>query len=193
MERTDEELVAAATTGDRSALDQLLRRHYDRIYNVCRRIAGNEADALDATQEALITIARRLERFDGRSSFATWSYRVATNACLDELRRRKRRPDPTDDETMGHHLSTADYAQDDVAERIVAIDSMTHALDELDDTFRLAVVMRDVLDLDYAEIADQLGIPVGTVKSRIARGRAALAKIVGTTGGLSDVQPGDHV
>src|SRR5690606_3712334 len=67
---------------------------HDRVYAVCRRLAGNEADALDATQEALIAIVRGLGRFDGRAAFGTWAYRVATNACLDELRRRQRRPDP---------------------------------------------------------------------------------------------------
>ena len=86
----DRTLVAAVQAGDRAALDTLLRRHYDRIYAICRRIAGNDADAADATQDALMSIVRGLERFDGRSTFSTWSYRVATNACLDELRRRKR-------------------------------------------------------------------------------------------------------
>ena len=84
--------MRAAQEGDRAALDALLRRHHDRIHAVCRRLAGNEADALDATQEALIAIVRGIRRFDGRAAFSTWAYRVATNACLDELRRRKRRP-----------------------------------------------------------------------------------------------------
>ena len=81
----------AAQGGDRGALDQLLRRHYDRVHAVCRRITGNDADAADAAQEAMIAIVRNLDRFDGRSSFGTWAYRIATNASLDELRRRKRR------------------------------------------------------------------------------------------------------
>ena len=96
----DHELVTAAQGGDRGALDQLLRRHYDRVHAVCRRITGHEADAADAAQGAMIAIVRNLDRFDGRSSFGTWVYRIATNASLDELRRRKRRPVPTSDETM---------------------------------------------------------------------------------------------
>jgi RNA polymerase sigma-70 factor (ECF subfamily) len=84
--------VRAAQTGDRDALDALLRHHHDRVLAICRRLAGNEADALDATQEALIAIARGIGRFDGRARFSTWAYRVTTNACLDELRRRRRRP-----------------------------------------------------------------------------------------------------
>ncbi len=88
----DATLVEAAQNGDRAAMDQLLRRHYDRIHAVCRRIAGGSRDADDACQEALIKITRGLPRFDGNSAFGTWAYRIATNAALDELRRRKRRP-----------------------------------------------------------------------------------------------------
>ena len=94
----DETLVAAAQAGDTKALDALLRRHHDRVYALCRRLAGNDSDALDATQEALIAVVKGIDRFDGRARFGTWVYRVATNACLDELRRRGRRPLPVDDE-----------------------------------------------------------------------------------------------
>jgi RNA polymerase sigma-70 factor, ECF subfamily len=83
----------AAQAGDRAALDALLRRHYDRIYAVCRRMTGQDADAADAAQDAMIAIVRGLPRFDGRAAFGTWAYRIASNACIDELRRRKRRPD----------------------------------------------------------------------------------------------------
>ncbi|HEV2361857.1 MAG TPA: sigma-70 family RNA polymerase sigma factor, partial [Acidimicrobiales bacterium] len=91
---SDDELAKAASAGDRAALEELLRRHYDRIHRICRRVTGHDEDALDATQEALIAVTRGISRFDGRSSFSTWVYRVATNASLDELRRRRRRPMP---------------------------------------------------------------------------------------------------
>src|SRR4029079_15320786 len=87
-DRDDQGLVRAARSGDRQALEDLLRRQYDRLHALCRRLTGNDADAMDATQEALIAVARGLDRFDERSSFKTWAYRVATNAALDELRRR---------------------------------------------------------------------------------------------------------
>jgi RNA polymerase sigma-70 factor, ECF subfamily len=173
----DHELVTAAQGGDRGALDQLLRRHYDRVHAVCRRITGHDADAADAAQEAMIAIVRNLDRFDGRSSFGTWTYRIATNASLDELRRRKRRATPvsTDDDPEHHHNEVADP---DSGQRIEAIGdhmALDVALRALNDDYRVPVVLRDVADLDYAEIAAILDIPVGTVKSRIARGRAALA------------------
>ena len=139
---------------------------------MCRRLADNEADALDATQEAMIAIARGIRRFDGRAAFSTWAYRVATNACLDELRRRKRRPTPGLPEELGEAGATSATAIEVLPDRL-AIDA---ALAELPEEFRVPVVLRDLCDLDYAEIADTLGIPPGTVRSRIARGRAQLAR-----------------
>lgn len=175
-------LVAAAQAGDRAAMDQLLRRHYDRVHAVCRRITGNEADAADAAQEALIAIVRGLRRFDGRSSFATWAYRVATNASLDELRRRKRRPLTAVRDDDGHTHEQADPTADLPIEHLADRLTLDAALAELPDDFRLPVVLRDVGDLDYAEISEVLGIPLGTVKSRIARGRGMLAHSLGRLG-----------
>ena len=176
----DLSLVAAAQGGDRSSLDQLLRRHYDRIFAVCRRVTGNDADGADAAQEALMAIVRGLNQFDGRSSFATWTYRVATNASLDELRRRRRRP-------LTGLAERSDGSHDDIVDTDagVRIDglgdrlALDQALASLAEEFRVPVVLRDVGDLDYAEIAQVLDIPIGTVKSRIARGRTMLANSLG--------------
>ncbi len=184
MRGSDQELVRAAQAGDQRALDALLRANYDRIYAVCRRLAGNEADAMDATQEALITIAKRIDRFDGRSAFSTWAYRVATNACLDELRRRKRRPTPG----LPEHERAEDEAVDSSTQRALG-DAVTDslviddALQQLPEEFRAPVVLRDLLGMDYAEIGATLDIKPGTVRSRIARGRAALAAILGNQNG----------
>ena len=186
LDPTDDELVAAAQRGDGAAMDQLLRRHYDRAHAVCRRIAGGTRDADDAAQEAMIRVVRNIGTFDGRSAFGTWVYRIATNTALDELRKRKRRPQlhVVDDE--GGPPEQADELShrtiDDITDRIT-IDA---ALAELPDEFKAAVVMRDVGDLDYAEIAVALDIPVGTVKSRIARGRRMLVEKLGN----HEVPPG---
>jgi RNA polymerase sigma-70 factor (ECF subfamily) len=174
--RTDAELITAAMAGDRAAMDALLRSHHDRVYAVCRRITGNDADAADAAQEALIAIVRGLGRFDGRSAFSTWVYRIATNASLDELRRRKRRPMVVVDDPVTHEMPDHDGGDriDGLGDRM-AIDA---ALRLVPEDFRVPLVMRDVCDLDYAEIAETLDIPIGTVKSRIARGRGSLAQIL---------------
>jgi RNA polymerase sigma-70 factor (ECF subfamily) len=138
---------------------------------VCRRLAGNDADAADATQEALIAIVRGLPRFDGTAKFSTWAYRVAVNATLDEMRRRSRRQAVDIDEM--HSLSVPSH--EGRASQRVDVDE---ALLRLPVEFRAAVVLRDLCALDYAEIAEVLGIPPGTVRSRIARGRAMLLPLL---------------
>ena len=176
----DDELVAAARRGDAAAMDALLRRHYDRVHAVCRRIAGSTRDADDAAQEAMIRVVRNLDRFDGRSSFGTWVYRIATNTSLDELRKRRRRPQL---HTVSDPDATVPEPVDELSHRLVDAVADRLAIDEaladLPEEFRLPVVMRDVGNLDYAEIADELGIPIGTVKSRIARGRRQLVERLG--------------
>lgn len=172
-----DEVVQRAQAGDRAALDSLLRENYERLYAVCRRLTGNDADGADACQEALIAVVRNLDKFDGRSRFGTWAYRIAVNASLDELRRRRRRPRP-DDTIVVVRRDEADTTPDistTVADRL-ALDA---AIATLSPDFRAAVVLRDVAGLDYAEIAEALEIPPGTVRSRIARGRAALAEVLG--------------
>jgi RNA polymerase sigma-70 factor (ECF subfamily) len=173
-------------------------------------VTGDDTDAQDALQDALVAIARGIRRFDGRSSFSTWSYRVATNACLDELRRRRRRPVPS---ALGGGTSADGGSAGgglDPLERVgtpggpvlaggragVAADGGIGAVDgrldvdaalaRVPDPFRAAVVLRDVCDLDYAEIARVLDIPVGTVRSRIARGRALLSGLLGNPAAPSD-------
>ena len=153
-----------------------MSRHYDRLYAVCRRIAGNDADAADGCQEALLAIVRGLDRFDGRSTFKTWSYRVATNACLDEMRRKNRRPlaiidDPDRIGNSGDEATGSREIDDQIVDRL----SIEDALPLIPEEFRAPVVLRDVIGMDYAEIAETLDLAPGTVRSRIARGRRHLA------------------
>jgi RNA polymerase sigma-70 factor (ECF subfamily) len=177
---SDADLARRAAGGDRSALEVLLGRHADRVHAICRRVVGDPDDALDATQEAMIAIARGVSRFDGRSAFTTWLYRVATNAALDELRRKRRRPRPTNELPDGS--PAAGLIDDAVAARL----DVDQALAALPVGYRVAVVLRDLGDLDYPAIAEILDLPVGTVRSRIARGRAqlkaALGNLVATPG-----------
>ncbi|MCA1690766.1 MAG: RNA polymerase sigma factor [Actinobacteria bacterium] len=179
----DRELVAAAQGGDRNALDSLLRRHYDRLYAVCRRLTGDDADAADACQEGLMAIVRGLPRFDARAAFGTWAYRVVTNAALDELRRRRRRPDPgLPEETAGSANPAAAAAGTDHAAETAARLDVDAALATLSPEFRAAVVLRDLCGLSYEEIAEALDIPPGTVRSRIARARGALGPLLAGDG-----------
>jgi RNA polymerase sigma-70 factor (ECF subfamily) len=150
---------------------------------------GNDADALDAAQEAFLAAVRALDRFDGRSTFGTWMYRIATNACIDELRRRRRRPvtglDTSGESVAGNQgfdvlaakgpRSATAWAGRDPADVAATWGDVDAALRSLPVEFRTAVVLRDVCDLPYEEIAHILRVPMGTVRSRIARGRAGLA------------------
>ena len=166
--------MQAVQAGEGAALDALLRRHYDRLYALCRRMTGDDADAADACQEALMAIVRGLPGFDGRSAFGTWAYRVTTNACLDELRRRRRRPEP------GLPEGSAEVpAPVDALEGLTTRLDLDQALQALPADYRAAVVLRDVCGLTYDEIAQTLDIPAGTVRSRIARGRSALLPHLG--------------
>lgn len=168
-------LATAAAAGDRAATEVLLGLLYEQVRAVCCRICANDADGEDATQNALISIVRALPRFDNRSSVRTWAYRVATNSALDELRRRARRPIPTADQLdWPAHDDTPSPDQ-----RVVDRLGLNDALARLSPDFRAAVVLRDVVGMDYAEIADSLGLPIGTVRSRIARGRRHLAELLG--------------
>jgi RNA polymerase sigma-70 factor (ECF subfamily) len=137
-------------------------------------MTGADADAADAAQEALISIVRGLPRFDGRAAFTTWAYRITANACLDELRRRKRRPDPGLPEVEHAPRGHAPLTDQSVSDRL----DLDAALARLPHDFRIAVTLRDQLGLDYGEIAAVLEIPVGTVRSRLSRGRAALADLL---------------
>lgn len=167
--RDDTALARLAAVGDREALEVLLDRHLDRVHAICRRIVGHAEDALDATQEALISVSKSIDRFDERAAFTTWLYRIATNAAIDELRRRRRRPVPS--EPAIEAAAPAGSGPEAVADRL----DVEAAMARIPEEFRAAVVLRDLCDLDYAHIAEVLEIPPGTVRSRIARGRATLA------------------
>jgi RNA polymerase sigma-70 factor, ECF subfamily len=179
----NELLVRRAINGDRAALDTVLREQYPRILTACRRLLGRHADADDAAQNALISIARNIGSFDQRSSFSTWVWRIATNAALDEIRRRGRRDVPSSDR---HDFDRPDRSA------VSALDDrqiVELALLRLPLEFRTAVVLRDLADLDYDEIADVLDIPIGTVRSRISRGRSQLADLIR---GSSSPSPGNQ-
>ncbi len=136
-------------------------------------MTGNDADALDATQEALIILMRRIDRFDGRSKFTTWMHRVVVNACLDDLRKRGRRPVPAPVEEQSLEIK-AQLVEESVSQRL----DLEAALAQLPAIFRVPVVLCDQLDMSYEEIAEELGIPPGTVRSRISRGRRRLFELL---------------
>ena len=196
-QRSDDELARAAQEGDDGALEDLLRSHMRRIHATCRRICRDRGDAEDAAQNAMVAMVRGIHGFDGRSSVSSWMYRITTNACIDELRRRRRRPEPRDTEGQPEAVDHAGrVGAADPAEAVLASERrrvLAAALQELPEDYRVAVVLRDVADLDYSTIAEVTGVPVGTVRSRIARGRCRLADLIGpVTGTTAGPAPGTN-
>jgi RNA polymerase sigma-70 factor (ECF subfamily) len=171
----DHDLIARTAQGDRDAFAELMRRHEDMVFAVCLRIMTNREAALDAVQETFITLFRKADRFRGDSSVSTWLYRVATNTCLDQLRKQRRRAaDP-----LPEHHDPADAAAGDPFSSVELRPSIEAALATIPEEFRAAVVLSDVHGLGMDEISRILDVPVGTVKSRIYRGRRQLAEVLG--------------
>lgn len=173
--RSDEELLAAAAAGDQESFARLMRRHEDMIFALALRIVGDRSDALDATQDAFINAYRQAHRFRGDAAFSTWLYRVAVNACKDLLRRRNRAPRPEEDEVLAQMEQISTRAGDD---SVIARLTVGEALAHLPADYRDAVVMHDLGGLPYEEIAARTGVAIGTVKSRISRGRRRLAEVL---------------
>lgn len=169
------ELLARVVEGDHEAFTQIMRNHEDRVFSVCLRIMGNRDQALDATQETFLTTFRKAEQFKGNAALGTWIYRIAVNTCYDLLRRQKRRKtDP-----MPEHLDPTDHSAEDAVDSAALRPEITAALAALPADFRSAVVLSDIEGMSLPEIAEILDIPVGTVKSRVFRGRRLLAQELG--------------
>lgn len=171
----DEDLVRRCLEGDRSAFGVLFERHQRRVYNLALRMTGRDDDARDATQEAFLTALRKLPSFRGEAAFTTWLHRVAVNACYDLLRRRSRTP--LLDLVPEHQPEPPPVA--DHADRVELAMDVQHALLDVPEDYRAAMILHDVQDLPYEQVAEVLGVPVGTVRSRLHRGRVALARALG--------------
>jgi RNA polymerase sigma-70 factor (ECF subfamily) len=171
VEDPDAPLVARARRGDRWAFEQLVERHQHRLFTLAARTLGSVDDAEDAVQETFIRAWLGLPNFRGGALFSTWLFRIALNAAHDQ--RAKRRTDPLD-ETREPADPQDSFLRSELSS------ALQRALDDLDEDYRVAVVLYDVLGCPYSEIAELTGVPEGTVKSRIFRGRRRIAELLGT-------------
>lgn len=178
----DPHVVTRCLAGDDSAWEELLRSHSRKVYNLCYRFTGRTSEAEDLTQEVFIKIFQTLRTYDAaQGSFPTWLHRVARNHLVDHYRRthKDRVTSSLEDETAGVEQKPSPeehpLARLEARERQELLQA---ALDRLSPDMREAVVLRDFQDLDYVEIAQVLGVPEGTVKSRINRGRLELARVL---------------
>jgi RNA polymerase sigma-70 factor, ECF subfamily len=171
----DAELLARVLDGDHDAFNQIMRNHEDRVFSVCLRIVGEREQALDATQETFLAAFRKAGQFKGDSALGTWIYRIAVNTCYDQLRKQKRRrTDPIPD-----HLEPADHAAEDAVESASLRPEIQKALAKIPADFKVAIVLSDIEGMGLSDISDLLGVPVGTVKSRVFRARRLLARELG--------------
>ena len=183
---SDESLLAAHLKGDPRAFGELVSRHERRIYGLCLRILGNREDAEDAAQEAFLAALRKGASFRRAAAFSTWLYRIAVNAATDQARRRGRaRLTALDPEDAGLPTTPGD----DLGEAVASAVAVQTALSQVPEEFRVAVVLCDLYRIPYADAAQILEIPVGTVKSRVYRGRLALAQQLGGAGRSPEVAP----
>lgn len=172
--RTDPELITAHCAGDADAFGEIFRRHKDRMWAVAVRICRDRELAADSVQDAFLTAYRRADTFRGDAAVTTWLHRIVVNACLDRLRRARPTSSLTDRDLPG--------ARDEHAQTDVRLD-VRRALERIPEPQRIALILVDMHGLAVAEAAEVLDVPVGTIKSRCSRGRAAMAELLGRSDG----------
>lgn len=172
--------IRAAQRGDHKAFDRLVETHYRAVYNTAYRMLGTPSAAADTTQVVFLRVFEALHSFRGDAGFGTWLYRICMNVCLDELRRRKHQPlSLTEEDEDGEALGERDVPDEsEQPARTVEqreLQRLVHeGIGRLPEDFRAIIVLYDLRGLSYQEIAEVLDIPLGTVKSRLNRARAAL-------------------
>ena len=186
-------LIRQILDGDRDAFAQLVTAYEKQVYNLCLRMSGNPEDARDLSQEAFLKAWRGLGHYKSEASFSTWLYRLTANVCIDHLRRKKRQPtlsltvdEDSGDFKEGLELEVADSAPTP-EERLLhreTGEAVRRAMDQLEESFRLVLTLRVVEGLSYEEIGRILGLSDGTVKSRLARARIKLRKILLQSGNI---------
>ena len=183
MEQNESKLIARASAGDASAFNQLMAQHEQRMYAIALRMCKNREDAQDCLQEAMLRVFRAIGAFKGESSFGTWMYRITMNICLDELRRKKKIRDTSMDALLDQGWSPSDMtgSPERKAMQHELRQTLHSAINDLPEDMRAAIILRDIHGCTYDEIARALDVNVGTVKSRISRGREKLREKIRST------------
>ena len=187
LELSDERLVERFQQGDQQAFDLIVDRYEQKVWHLAFRLTGDQEDAFDLAQEAFLKVYRYLMLFRGQSSFSTWLYRIVTNSFYDEMRKSKRRPTIavslddaiiTDEGEVVRELCSSDAGPEELSLQRELQKTIQAALLGLPEDYRVVLILRDLQDHSYEEIAAILGLNLGTVKSRLSRARLALRKLL---------------
>ena len=171
-------LIERCLKGDQSAWDAIVRLYWRKVFNIAYKFVGRHDEAEDLTQDVFLKLFKSLKTFDRRANFSTWLISVSRNLCIDHYRSMRREHDVVTHDVDASTLANASTVESPHArlERRDRVSLLRAALDRLAPSLRTAVMLRDIQELSYQEIADRLGVPEGTVKSRINRGRTELAR-----------------
>lgn len=180
----EQELVARMQRRDEAAFEELIRLYEKKVYTLCLRMCGNSEDAEEAAQDTFLSLWRGIDRFRQESSLSTWIYRLASNACIDLLRRGKRNPagPSLDDEEVFLDAADPSPQPQQEVERREARRALQEGLCSLPEEYRAILLLREVEGLSYAEISAATALELGTVKSRISRGRTLLRNYLSASG-----------
>jgi RNA polymerase sigma-70 factor (ECF subfamily) len=171
-------LIQRCLAGDQIAWEQIVRQHWRKVFNIAYKFTGKHDEAEDLTQDVFLKIFKSLDTFDRRANFQTWLVSVSRNLCIDHYRSVRKERETIDRDVDAGELSPVAQTVSPVAalEHADRVELLKKALDQLPPTLRSAVLLRDIQELSYQEIADKLNLPEGTVKSRINRGRTELSR-----------------
>jgi RNA polymerase sigma-70 factor (ECF subfamily) len=185
-----EALIRRCLRGDQTAWELIVRQYRRKVFNTAYKFVGRHDQAEDLTQDIFLKIFKSLDTFDSRANFQTWLISVSRNLCIDHYRRVRKERETIDRDVDANELSPVSREPSPMSglERRDRVSLLRHAMAKLPDTLRTAVLMRDIQEMSYQEIADALHLPEGTVKSRINRGRTELARHVKRLGG-PDARP----
>ena len=191
MSEYEKVLLTKARKGDVNAFEMLIMEHERKAYNIVYRFLKNPEDAEDITQEAFLRAFRNIKKFKGQSSFSTWLYRIINNTCIDFVRSKQNKNVDSIDKTIRYEGEELELQipsdENDPVETVETIEIselMKSMLDQLPDDQKMALVLRDIQGFSYQEIVDITGVGMGTVKSRINRGRIALKELIEQKGEL---------
>lgn len=179
---TDEDLIARFQEGDLYAFDQIVNRYKDQLVNFAYRFLGDKEDAEDITQETFLRVYKKKNAYKNVAKFSTWIYTIAGNLAKTELRRRKRKKlmslTNLGFEDKDFEIKSEDPRPDEALDKVVKNDLIQSAIDSLPEKFKEVIIFRDIQELSYEEISKIVKIPLGTVKSRVNRGRLKLQELL---------------